>query len=77
MHIKGTIKTVSTAFPASCDAWSIFQLPAGYRPALKGIHETNRQLDIAPDGWVEICTSSPIGFGENIVLDGIAFRAAQ
>jgi hypothetical protein len=80
VHIKGLIKLSGlTILQPECDDISIFQLPVGYRPALKEVHETNRQIDIDPqaDGWLELCTSTAMSDGSTVVLDGITFRAAD
>ena len=77
VHLKGTI-TAKTTFPSgNCDGFSVFLLPAGYRPALEEIHQTNLQIDIRSDGWVTWCSSNGLAPGDNLVFDGITFRAAK
>ena len=75
VHIKGVIEPSSGKSVSQCNDFSIFQLPAGYRPILTEIYQTNRQIDVNNNGWLAVCTPGTLNHGDAIVLDGIAFRA--
>jgi hypothetical protein len=84
VHLKGLVKWAES-FPlsGSCNGWSFFQLPVGYRPAATEIRASLKddalmRIDVAADGWVTFCdVNTSVDPGDWFLFDGISFRAAH
>jgi hypothetical protein len=86
VHLQGHVLAALDQ-PDGCDAYALFTLPAGYRPAgdvtvaaISGVADvasthTLAQVDIFPNGTVELCFPRLVQYGW-VALDGITFQAA-
>jgi hypothetical protein len=84
VHLKGLVKWAeSFQLSGSCNGWSFFQLPVGYRPAATEIRASLKddalmRIDVAADGWVTFCdVNTSVDPGDWFLFDGISFRAAH
>jgi len=82
VHFKGLVVAAGIGFvKPSCQDFSIFTLPTGYRPTattvvptLAGDPNQPARIDIMADGRVTICLPG-VTTGMWFLLDGISFRA--